>query len=78
MTHVTLLLKAFDENWSHQEESLHPLLADVTPVEASWQHESYVGEQDSKGLPQPGTIRWHVGHLEQCARRYIRFCACGL
>ena len=24
-----------------------------------------------EGLPVPGTIRWHVAHLEHCARHYI-------
>jgi uncharacterized damage-inducible protein DinB len=23
-----------------------------------------------EGLPMPGTIRWHVAHLEHCARHY--------
>jgi hypothetical protein len=24
-----------------------------------------------EGLPVPGTIRWHVAHLEHCARHYV-------
>src|SRR4051812_5631566 len=72
MSQVSILLKAFDENWSHQWESFRPLLSDVAEHEAWWQHESYVGEKDPKGLSQPGTIRWHIGHLEQCARRHIQ------
>ena len=72
MTQVTLLLKAFDDTWSHEGESLRPLLEGVTDHEAAWQHESYVDAQDAKGLTQPGTIRWHVGHLEQCSRRYVQ------
>lgn len=72
MTNVALLLDAFDQNWSHQWESLQPLLQDVSSDEACWQHPSYVSEQDPKGLPEPGTIRWHLGHLEMCARRYVQ------
>src|SRR5262245_37896536 len=72
MSQVAQLLNAFDENWSHQWESLQPVLADVTEDEACWQHQAYINERDPKGLSEPGTIRWHVGHLEQCARRYVQ------
>jgi len=68
---TTFLLKAFDDNWSHRWESLHPILVDITDHEASWQHQAYTGEHDPMGLAEPGTIRWHVGHLEQNARRYV-------
>lgn len=71
MSEATVLLKAFDDNWSHRWESLRPLLVEVTDDEASWQHQAYTGERDPMGLAEPGTIRWHVGHLEQNARRYV-------
>ena len=70
MSQATILLNAFDENWSHRWESLRPLLIDVADDEASWQHQAYIDEEDPMGLSEPGTIRWHVGHLEQNARRY--------
>src|SRR5881227_1346524 len=70
MSQIVFLLKAFDENWSHQCESLDSILADVTSEESEWQHAAYSGETLVQGLPEPGTIRWHVAHLEHCARHY--------
>src|SRR5438552_15641672 len=70
MSQIVFLLKAFDENWSHQCESLDSILTDVTSEESQWQHAAYSGETLVQGLPEPGTIRWHVAHLEHCARHY--------
>src|SRR5437764_13988551 len=70
MSQIVFLLKAFDENWSHQCESLDSILADVTSEESEWQHAAYSGETLVQGLPEPGTIGWHVAHLEHCARHY--------
>lgn len=70
MSQIVFLLKAFDENWSHECESLDSILADVTSEESEWQHAAYSGETLVQGLPEPGTIRWHVAHLEHCARHY--------
>src|SRR5437762_8904479 len=65
MSQIVFLLKAFDENWSHQCESLDSILADVTSEESEWQHAAYSGETLVQGLPEPGTIRWHVARSEE-------------
>src|SRR5207237_6754589 len=70
MSQIVFLLKAFDENWSHECESLDSILADVTSEESEWQHAAYSGETLVQGLPEPRRIRWHVAHLEHCARHY--------
>jgi hypothetical protein len=46
------------------------LLAGVSVAEAEWQHAAYAREE-SRGLASPGTIAWHLSHLEQCPRRYV-------
>jgi uncharacterized damage-inducible protein DinB len=70
MSQVEQLLQAFDDSWSHGCESLRSVLQHVSSEEASWQHSSYAAEQWVQDLPEPGTIRWHVAHLEHCARHY--------
>ena len=70
MSQVVQLLQAFDDSWSHGCESLRSVLQDVSSEEPSWQHCSYAAEPLVEDLPQPGTIRWHVAHLEHCARHY--------
>jgi DinB superfamily len=70
MSQVVQLLQAFDDVWSHGCESLHSALKDVSSTEASWQDSSYAVEPLVQGLPEPGTICWHVAHLEHCARHY--------
>lgn len=70
MPQVVQLLQAFDDSWSHECESLHSVLESVTAEESSWQDSSYAAERFVPGLPEPGTIRWQVAHLEHCARHY--------
>jgi uncharacterized damage-inducible protein DinB len=70
MSQVVQLLRAFDDSWSHGCESLCSVLQGVSSEEASWQHCSYAAEPLVENLPEPGTIRWHVAHLEHCARHY--------
>ena len=70
MSQVVQLLQAFDDSWSHGCESLRSVLLGVTSEESSWQDCSYAAEPLVQGLPEPGTIRWHVAHLEHCARHY--------
>ena len=70
MSQVVQLLQAFDDSWSHECESLRSVLVGVTSEESSWQDCSYAAEPWVQGLPEPGTIRWHVAHLEHCARHY--------
>jgi hypothetical protein len=70
MSIVPILLKAYEDAWSHDEESLDGALCGVASDEASWQHPAYAREPGFPGLPVPGTILWHVAHLEHCARHY--------
>lgn len=70
MSTVAFLLQAFDDTWYHEDESLHGILAGVTSDEASWQHPAYGQERGMVGLPPPGTILWHLAHLEHSARHY--------
>jgi uncharacterized damage-inducible protein DinB len=70
MPQVVQFLQAFDDSWSHESESLRSVLQNVTSEESSWQIPSYAAERLVEGLPKPGTIRWHLAHLEHCARHY--------
>jgi hypothetical protein len=69
MSQVALVLQVFDDTWSHKCKSLRSVLQ-VTSEESSWQDPAYVAEPLVQGLPEPGTIRWQVAHLEHCARHY--------
>lgn len=70
MSQVVQLLQVFDDSWSHECESLCSVLRSVKSEESSWQDHSYAAEPLVQGLPEPGTIRSHVAHLEHCARHY--------
>jgi uncharacterized damage-inducible protein DinB len=70
MSEIVHLLQAFDDTWSHECESMRSVLQNVTAEEAWWQHPVYAAEMVVEGLPKPGTICWHVAHLEHCARHY--------
>lgn len=70
MSGTAVLLRAFDDTWKHHAESIRAVLSGVTEEEASWQHHSYMHEIAVPGLPAPGTILWHLAHLEHCARHY--------
>jgi hypothetical protein len=70
MSGTAVLLRAFDDTWKHRAESIRAVLCGVTEEEASWQHHSYIHEVTVSGLPPPGTILWHLAHLEHCARHY--------
>src|SRR5207244_13380572 len=70
MSQVLCLLQMFDDNWERQVESLVRILQGVTSEESLWQGPAYAAEPFVQGLPEPGTIRWQVAHLEHCARHY--------
>jgi DinB superfamily len=72
VSQVPYLLQMFDDNWSHKCESLHSVLHDVTSEESLWRDPAYASEPRIAGLPEPGTIRWQVAHLEHCARHYTQ------
>lgn len=70
MSSAALLLKMYDEAWSHPCESVSAVLKDLAPEEAAWQHAAYAREDPWPGMPLPGTILWQVAHLEHSARHY--------
>jgi hypothetical protein len=70
MSMVTFLLQAFDDAWSHEDESLYGVVRRVTPEEALWQHPAYAQEEPMPGLAIPGTILLQLAHLEHSARHY--------
>jgi DinB superfamily len=67
---LELLLRAFDDAWSHRLESLTAALRGVTDSEAVWQHPCYGAVEGWPGMPPPGTILWQIAHLEHSARHY--------
>lgn len=70
MNAVHFILEAFDDAWNHRWESVRSVLEGVTPDEAGWQHPAYRDVEPEAGLPLPGTILWHLAHLEYCTRYY--------
>ena len=70
MSQVQCLLQMFDDNWTHQCESLRSILYGMTSEESLWRDPAYAAEPFVEGLPEPGTISWQVAHLEHCARHY--------
>jgi DinB superfamily len=67
---LEVLLRAFDDAWSHRLESLTAALRGLTDSEAGWQHPSYEAVQGWPGMPPPGTILWQIAHLKHSARHY--------
>ncbi len=70
MSPTQLLLAAFDESFSHQWESIEHALHGLSDAEATWQHPAYVNEVESALDPPPGTVVWHIAHLDHCLRHY--------
>jgi hypothetical protein len=59
-----LLLLAFDSALADQWESLQPVLADLSDEKAAWQPPAYAQVPHDEGVGVPGTILWHLNHLE--------------
>ena len=70
MNAVEFLLATFDDIQDHAFESTISALAEVSENEVLWQHPAYREIEPEAGLPVPGTILWHVAHLEHCTRFY--------
>ncbi|MCB0712098.1 MAG: DinB family protein [Ignavibacteriae bacterium] len=70
MTAINLALQLFDDSWAHNYESIHSALDDLTEDEAQWQHSSYAGIETEQNLPLPGSILWHIAHIEYYAKVY--------
>jgi hypothetical protein len=67
---LQVLLRAFDDAWSHRFESLTAALRGVSEAEAAHQDASYSADKGWRGMPPPGTILWQVAHLEHSAGHY--------
>jgi hypothetical protein len=71
MNAVEAFLVVFDGAWKDDFESLADACADLTEEESVWQPPAYAREPQDKGVGRPGTILWHLNHLEMCHRHYI-------
>jgi uncharacterized damage-inducible protein DinB len=72
MRAIDLILRHFDDAWSHRWESLSSALDGVTEDEAAYQAPCYAADPAEAGWPPPGTIAWQVAHLAHCKRYYGR------
>ena len=68
MNAVEALLVVFDGAWKDDFESLADACADLTEEESVWQPPAYKREPHDQGVGRPGTILWHLNHLELCHR----------
>ena len=71
MNAIEALLVVFDGAWKDDFESLADACADLTEEESVWQPPAYKREPHDKGVGRPGTILWHLNHLELCHRHYV-------
>lgn len=67
---MQLFLELLDDAWSHRFESLMPAIAGLEAAEASWQPPGYNSLEATPGVPLPGTILWHLTHVERYSRHY--------
>jgi len=75
MNAIDTFLLALDNAWTHDWESLMPVLKGVTEEEAAWQAPCYRHEPRIPGAPPPGSIRWQVVHVAECKASYtLRLC----
>ena len=65
------LLLSFDKALGDQWESLAQSMHDLDDDLLNWQHEAYADEPHDQGVGKPGTILWHLNHLELCHRHYL-------
>jgi len=71
MNSVEALLVVFDGAMNDEWESLSNACKDLTEEESVWQPPAYAREPHDQGVGRPGTILWHLNHLEMCHRHYI-------
>ena len=70
MKTIDLAIRLYDDSWSHAWESVSSALKGITDKEALWQHSCYADVESQPGFPPPGSILWHIAHIEHCARMY--------
>ena len=68
MNTVDLILKLYDDTWSHAWESINAALHEITEEEAAWQDPAYRDEEQQPGFPPPGSVLWHLSHIEYWTR----------
>jgi hypothetical protein len=71
LTSKQTLLAAFDDAWSHQWESFESATKGLTEEEALFQHPAYAMEKQDEGWPKPGSVLWHLTHLEYWYHYYL-------
>lgn len=71
LTEKQTLLAAFDDARSHKWESFDLVTKDLAEEESQFQHSAYATESHEAGWPQPGTVLWHLVHMEYWYRYYI-------
>ena len=71
MTEKEVLLAAFDDAWSHTWESFDTVAKDLTEDEIHFQHPVYASEKQEDGWPKPGSILWHLVHIEYWYNYYL-------
>ncbi len=71
LTEKQTLLAAFDDAWSHKWESFEVATKDLTEEEVQFIHPAYSDVVHEDGWPKPGSILWHLVHMEYWYRYYI-------
>jgi hypothetical protein len=71
MNATEALLLVYDGALNDEWESLANAIKDLTEEESVWQPPAYKKEPHDQGVGRPGTILWHLNHLEMCHRHYI-------
>jgi uncharacterized damage-inducible protein DinB len=71
LTEKQTLLAAFDDARSHKWESFDLVTKDLTEDEVQFQHAAYADEKQEDGWPKPGSVLWHLVHMEYWYRYYI-------
>lgn len=70
MNATEALLIAFDDAVGHQFESLRDATEGLNENVAAWQPPVYANVPQDDGVGVPGSILWHLNHLEHCHPHY--------
>lgn len=70
MNPTDVLLLTLDLALADKWESLESAIADLSDEEAEWQPPAYAREAHDAEFGFPGTILWHLNHLEYYHRHY--------
>lgn len=71
LTEKQTLLVGFDDAWSHRWESFESATKDLTEEEVLYQNPAYAMEKQDEGWPKPGSVLWHLVHMEYWYHYYI-------